>query len=196
VWQAEELPFSLPEEWHRYTHEVAGVDPFSGPRVHASDVTVATLATFPVAESEVYRAYLRQLGFVDRADVYVRNSGGVVGSIALLRTAGPFELREVSALRHLQRLVEHAQECTAPVPSASREALQAAGLTRREADVALLVGHGATNAEIARSLHLTQTTVKTHLTRIYGKLAVSSRTQLAIVLGGGAPGGERRAASR
>ena len=44
---------------------------------------------------------------------------------------------------------------------------------------------GATNAEIARSLHLTQTTVKTHLTRIYGKLGIRSRTQLAIVLGTG-----------
>ncbi len=186
VWQAHELPFSLADEWRRYTREVAAVDPFAGPRVHGSDVTVATLATFPAAESEAYRAYLRQLGFVDRADVYVRASGGVVASIALLRTAGPFEPHEISALRHLQRLIEHAQECAAaPVPPATRAALRASGLTRREADVALLVGGGATNAEIARSLHLTQTTVKTHLTRIYGKLGIRSRTQLAIVLGTG-----------
>jgi DNA-binding NarL/FixJ family response regulator len=154
--------------------------------VHASDLTVATLATFPAAESEAYCAYLHELGFVDRADVYVRASGGVVASIALLRTAGPFELHEIAALRHLQRLVERAQECaTARVPTATREALRASGLTRREADVAMLVGGGATNAEIARSLHLTETTVKTHLTRIYGKLGVRSRTQLAIVLGAG-----------
>jgi DNA-binding CsgD family transcriptional regulator len=193
------LPFSLADEWRRYTHEVAAVDPFAGPRVHGSDVTVATLATFPAAESEAYRAYLQDLGFVDRADVYVRASGGVVASIALLRTAGRFELHELAALRHLQRLIEHAHECAAaPVPPATREALRASGLTRREADVAQLVGRGATNAEIARSLHLTQTTVKTHLTRVYGKLGVSSRTQLAIVVGGGAPArlrSERQAAA-
>ena len=87
------------------------------------------------------------------------------------------------------------------MPPAGRDALRAAGLTGREAEVAQLVGRGATTAEIARSLHLTQTTVKTHLTRIYGKLGVHSRTQLAIVVGGGDArrsdrGGEGRAAAR
>lgn len=196
VLPAGELPFSLADEWRRYTREVAATDPFAGPRVHGSDVTVATLATFPAAESEAYRAYLQGLGFVDRADVYVRASGGVVASIALLRTAGRFELHELAALRHVQRLIEDAYECAVPPAApATREALRASGLTRREADVAQLVGRGATNAEIARSLHLTQTTVKTHLTRIYGKVGVRSRTQLAIVVGGGAPRAEQQQAA-
>jgi DNA-binding CsgD family transcriptional regulator len=62
--------------------------------------------------------------------------------------------------------------------------LRDSGLSAREADVAELVGRGATNAEIARSLHVTEATVKTHLRHIYAKVGVTSRTQLAILVGG------------
>jgi DNA-binding NarL/FixJ family response regulator len=48
--------------------------------------------------------------------------------------------------------------------------------------VAQLVAIGATNADIARALSVSLATVKTHLTQIYAKLGVRSRTQLAVVL--------------
>jgi DNA-binding CsgD family transcriptional regulator len=70
------------------------------------------------------------------------------------------------------------------------------GLTPREADVAALVGRGATNAEIARTLHVTEATVKTHLTRIFAKVGVRSRTQLALLLGQRLPRSSERALAR
>ncbi|MFC4057443.1 response regulator [Planomonospora corallina] len=49
-------------------------------------------------------------------------------------------------------------------------------LSRRETEVLSLVARGLTNAEIGRELFIGETTVKTHLLRIFGKLGVSDRT--------------------
>ncbi|MFD9939387.1 response regulator [Nonomuraea sp. NPDC059023] len=49
-------------------------------------------------------------------------------------------------------------------------------LTPREAEVLALVARGLTNAEVGRRLFISETTVKTHLLRIFGKLGVSDRT--------------------
>lgn len=49
-------------------------------------------------------------------------------------------------------------------------------LSRREIEVLRLVSDGRSNREIARQLFLSETTVKSHLVHIYGKLGVRSRT--------------------
>ncbi|PGH44308.1 DNA-binding response regulator [Micromonospora sp. WMMA1996] len=49
-------------------------------------------------------------------------------------------------------------------------------LTRRETEVLGLVADGLSNQAIGRRLHLTEGTVKSHLSRIYTKLRVESRT--------------------
>ena len=55
-----------------------------------------------------------------------------------------------------------------------------AGLTGREQDVALAVGRGLSNAEIARELHLSVPTVKAHVSRLFEKLGATNRVQIAI----------------
>lgn len=55
-----------------------------------------------------------------------------------------------------------------------------AGLSDREREVAERVAQGLSNTEIARALFLSLPTVKTHLGRIFAKLGVDSRLQLAI----------------
>lgn len=57
------------------------------------------------------------------------------------------------------------------------------GLTAAEQRVADLVAGGATNAEVASTLFLSERTVASHLTRVYAKLGVRSRTELARKLG-------------
>jgi DNA-binding NarL/FixJ family response regulator len=49
-------------------------------------------------------------------------------------------------------------------------------LSAREVEVLALVAKGQTNAEIGRSLYISEATVKTHLLRSFGKLGVSDRT--------------------
>ncbi len=49
-------------------------------------------------------------------------------------------------------------------------------LSARELEILHLVAQGKSNKEIARHLHISQATVKTHLLHIYEKLGVSDRT--------------------
>ena len=56
------------------------------------------------------------------------------------------------------------------------------GLTPAERRVAALVAEGRTNREVAAALFLTERTVASHLTHVYAKLGVRSRTELARLL--------------
>ncbi|PSL53573.1 DNA-binding NarL/FixJ family response regulator [Saccharothrix carnea] len=58
---------------------------------------------------------------------------------------------------------------------------QLAALTARETEVLRLVGNGLTNGQIAQRLVLSEATVKTHVKRMMGKLALSSRAQAVVV---------------
>jgi HD-GYP domain-containing protein (c-di-GMP phosphodiesterase class II)/DNA-binding CsgD family transcriptional regulator len=54
------------------------------------------------------------------------------------------------------------------------------GLTRREAEVVVLVARGRSNPEIARALTVSRKTVSAHLEHVYTKLGVTSRTEAAL----------------
>jgi len=52
-------------------------------------------------------------------------------------------------------------------------------LTRREREVAVLIGRGFSNRRIAEDLEITERTVETHAGKILRKLGFSSQTQIA-----------------
>ncbi len=52
-------------------------------------------------------------------------------------------------------------------------------LTRREQEIALLVGRGLTNRQIALELSISERTVENHVGKILKKLGFSSRTRIA-----------------
>jgi DNA-binding NarL/FixJ family response regulator len=54
-------------------------------------------------------------------------------------------------------------------------------LTPREYEVLIALAGGATNAEIAAALHLGETTVKTHVSRVLTKLGARDRTQAVVM---------------
>lgn len=60
----------------------------------------------------------------------------------------------------------------------------AEGLTDREREVAITLATGASNKEIARSLGITERTVKAHVGAILEKLQVRDRLQLSLVVNG------------
>jgi len=66
-------------------------------------------------------------------------------------------------------------------PSKPRAALLDA-LTPQELQIARLVADGRNNAEVAAAMFLSRKTVETHLTRVYRKLSVRSRTELTRML--------------
>jgi DNA-binding NarL/FixJ family response regulator len=53
------------------------------------------------------------------------------------------------------------------------------GLTDREAEVLALIAAGQSNIEIAKQLYVAETTVKTHVNRIFAKTRSRDRTQAA-----------------
>lgn len=75
-----------------------------------------------------------------------------------------------------QRLLSaaaRAPEMAAPSPSAAADD----ELTPREAEVLRLIAAGQSNREIARSLFVSEATVKTHVNRIFAKTASRDRAQ-------------------
>lgn len=174
--------------WRRYLLEVQPHDPLAARRVADSSATVLTLedAGRGNEPGTPYAHFLDDAGIADVATVYLRSAGAIVGAIAVVRDddEARFSGHEVMLLRRLQPLLEHAYVyAREPAPDAPRpDALATAGLTPREMEVAQLVAIGSTNAEIARALHMSLATVKTHLTQIYAKLGLRSRTQLAILV--------------
>lgn len=107
----------------------------------------------------------------------------------LLKTSGPQEL--VSAVRSaahgsaplnagiLKTLVQQQHGKTR---KKRNQASRLASLSERERDVADLVAKGLSNTEIAQQLFVSLTTVKTHMARIFDKLAAENRVQVAITV--------------
>ena len=65
-------------------------------------------------------------------------------------------------------------------PAAGTLAQPVTPLTDREEEVLTHVAHGLTNAEIAGELHVSVSTIKTHLASLMTKLDVRNRVELAI----------------
>jgi DNA-binding CsgD family transcriptional regulator len=104
----------------------------------------------------------------------------------LATTVVPMPGGELRAMRNGRRVI--ARFASASVlflreegASISSERLLRLGLSRREAEVLVLVAAGNSNAAIGTQLEITERTVKKHLEAIYEKLGVRSRTQASAV---------------
>jgi len=103
---------------------------------------------------------------------------GIVSRRARLKRAARDAIHE--ALGGFEQLgaatwVEKARDELGSIGGRTREL----GLTAAERRVATLVAEGQTNREVAAALFLGERTVASHLTHIYAKLGVRSRTELA-----------------
>ncbi|MFK0240659.1 response regulator [Microbacterium sp. NPDC090281] len=85
--------------------------------------------------------------------------------------------------RITRMLLEHVTPqfgAPAAVP-APAESAALASLTERERDVFLAIGRGLTNAEIAQTLYVGESTVKTHVGRVLSKLGARDRIHAVIL---------------
>jgi DNA-binding NarL/FixJ family response regulator len=77
------------------------------------------------------------------------------------------------------KVVAFVRRDTGPSPAQEARARLNA-LTEREREVAVAVGRGLSNAEVAAELHLSVATVKAHVSRLFDKLDATNRVQVAI----------------
>ncbi|MFS0910191.1 response regulator [Microbacterium sp. 179-I 3D2 NHS] len=89
----------------------------------------------------------------------------------------------VLAPRVTRMLLEHVAPRlgTSSAGADSADAARVADLTDREHDVFLAIGRGLTNAEIARTLYVGESTVKTHVGRVLAKLEARDRIHAVIL---------------
>jgi DNA-binding CsgD family transcriptional regulator len=87
------------------------------------------------------------------------------------------------AARWARRSRELAERCEGATTPGLDIPHVAVPLTRREREIAALVAAGRTSRAVADQLHLSVRTVENHLARVYDKLGVNSRPQLAEALG-------------
>jgi DNA-binding CsgD family transcriptional regulator len=92
-----------------------------------------------------------------------------------------FGARDVAVMRQLGRLLTRHADLLARLP---QKPAWAARLTRREAEVARLVGRGCTNQQIAAALHITPDTVKKHVKAACAKAGAANRAGLAAGIAG------------
>ncbi|MFF4659737.1 response regulator [Streptomyces sp. NPDC001381] len=79
-----------------------------------------------------------------------------------------------------RQLMDHAAGSAADTRrTRARELLAALG--EREREVAVAVGRGLTNAEIAATLFMSVATVKAHVSRVLARLGLNNRVQIALL---------------
>ena len=123
------------------------------------------------------------------ADDYVSRALGAGASGFLLKDTAPPAI--VEAIRRVAdgdpmlspsvttRLIEQLTTGSAPDRYAGRQG-RLSRLTEREREVAVAVGAGLSNADIAARLYLSVPTVKAHIGHLFTKLEVTNRVQIAI----------------
>jgi DNA-binding NarL/FixJ family response regulator len=141
-------------------------------------------------------AALPQVAAIDAlsADL-LRRSGAHAYAATLARTVAPDPADSAASRAHADRLLAEldglrmdvtleqavgaatliTQRAEPPAGAAPAAALPG-GLTQRELEVLRLVAQGLTDAQVAERLVISRRTVSTHLTAIYGKLQVASRS--------------------
>ncbi len=109
----------------------------------------------------------------------LRRAGRRIDARAQLRGAlATFEtLRAIDWFARAERELASTGAHLRRTPDSDRDEL-----TPQELQVARLIAGGATNREVAADLFLSPKTIETHLTRIYRKLGVRSRSELAMWL--------------
>jgi DNA-binding NarL/FixJ family response regulator len=129
---------------------------------------VLVLTTFDLDEY-VYDAVVAGASGFLLKDVRPRDLAHAVRSVA----AGDSLVAPTVTRRLLEEFVRR--------PPAGRRADRLSALTEREVEVLGLMARGWSNAQLAAHLVLSETTVKTHVTRILTKLGVRDRVQAVVV---------------
>jgi DNA-binding NarL/FixJ family response regulator len=164
-------------------YDLAGLDGAPGIAIlnkfsPESKIIVFSFALSDDAEWELFKSGVRGCC---RKDIEPKQIDTVIGAIQ----QGELWIRRTLTCRLLDELGLIALEKN-QIKQAAKDLL--ANLTRREHEIAALVGNGESNKQIAQRLAITERTVKAHLSEIFRKLDVADRLKLALIVTGSMAG--------
>jgi DNA-binding NarL/FixJ family response regulator len=148
--------------------EVDGVEATRRIRAEHPEVHVVVLTTYADDESVFAALRAGARGYLTK-DAGAEEIGRAIARVA----AGEALLDPTVQARLLDRLDAAADRLSPPSPTVG-----AAGLTARELEVLRLIAEGLSNNEIAARLVVEESTVKTHVNRIFAKTGVRDRAQV------------------
>lgn len=136
--------------------------------------------------SRMYREIFKPQGIEYFLSTLIHANGQPYGELTLyrLKDQHPFSEKDCAIFTHLTPFIDFAaskhgvdgdSHVTQPDASISLSKL---GLTSRQTEIAELVLRGKSNAQIAKDLSITESTVKKHLNSIYAKANVKNRIML------------------
>lgn len=174
----------LAEAHLRYVREVAGVDPFRVPPSSVGTIpdVLTTGELWVRAEFPVFVRYLVSIGVPHRAVLNLQLGGRMIAQVWIGRSdiGHEFDRADRRVLQSIHRFLQSAMaESFSFQQRVSFSPAGIEGLTERESEVASRAALGSTNQEIARDLYISPATVKTHLHRVFRKLEVRTRVELA-----------------
>ena len=189
---------SSSEEMEVVGEAADGADAVAATQAHRPDVVLMDIR-MPGMDGIAATSALRRLASPPhvivlttfQADEHVMSALRAGADGFLLKDTAPAEI--VDAVRHVaagaamlspsvtRTLLAHLDDDeTADRRRLAAERLKS--LTDREREVAAAVGSGASNAEVAASLFMSEATVKAHVSRLLTKLEVTNRVQVAILV--------------
>jgi two-component system response regulator DesR len=152
----------------------------AGADVGPADVVVIALDTADESGAELVIGLREGLG--DAALVAVVPQAEPVAVRRLLDAGVDGVVDETSAAECLAEAVRCASVGLLALPRSFRERFGRTPLSRREKQVVALLVMGLSNAEIAQRLHLSESTVKCHLTSSFSKLGTRSRSETSALI--------------
>jgi len=117
--------------------------------------------------------------FADDAQIFAAMAAGAAGY--LLKDVDPQALADGIRDVHAGRPALHPSVASLLMRRGGAPHPAHADLTARERDVLRLIVEGLPNKQIALQLAIGEKTVKTHVSRVLGKLGVADRTQAAVL---------------
>jgi len=154
---------------------------------HTPDVLLLDLK-LPVLDGMGVLSELRAQGAPTRVLVLTSAAGPSGPALALQAGAAGFLYKDVdpdALVRAIRSVLDGhtvlAPEAAGLVTARPGDVRGIAALTGREREVLGLLADGRSNREIARALHVSEKTVKTHVSAVLAKLGVADRTQAAVL---------------
>jgi DNA-binding NarL/FixJ family response regulator len=129
-----------------------------------------------IREARAIVPTIKSIVLADTSDEQLLGAAFAAGAVAAVFRTAESEDLAMAVRQSFQPSIYLAHDLVAPVDPGALEG-PGSDLTKREREILQLVAEGYSNARVARTLWVTEQTVKFHLSNVYRKLDVANRTE-------------------